>query len=244
MNTKNENEKANRTLPLALLITLALASCNGNNEGKKEGGDSSKTIKAGITKDDWGEYDNKKVYLFTLANTNGTEVRITNYGGIVTSFITADKSGNKSSIVVGFDSLNNYLQKPPYFGALIGRYGNRIGNGKFTLDGKTYQLATNDGKNHLHGGEKGFDKVAWDALATNDSIPSLTLNYLSEDGEEGYPGNLKVTVQYTLTNDDELKIEYNAETDKATPINLTNHSYFNLTGDVNNTILNHTCGIH
>lgn len=232
-------KKLNRILPLVLVV-WALTSCNNNNESKQEESDSSKTIKAGITKSDWGEYDNKKVYLFTLTNSKGTQVKITNYGGAVTSFVTADKSGNKSSIVIGFDSLNNYLQKPPYFGALIGRYGNRIGDGKFTLDGKTYQLATNDGKNHLHGGVKGFDKVVWDASTTNDSIPSVTLNYLSKDGEEGYPGNLKVTVQYTLTNDDELKIEYNAETDKATPINLTNHSYFNLTGDVNNTILNHT----
>jgi aldose 1-epimerase len=138
---------------------------------------------------------------------------------------------------VGFDSLNQYLQKPPYFGALIGRYGNRIANAKFTLDGTTYHLAANDGKNTLHGGLKGFDKVVWDATIPNDSVPSLTLKYLSKDGEEGFPGNLNVTVNYTLTNDNELKIEYNAVTDKPTPVNLTNHTYFNLSGDVNNTIL-------
>src|ERR1019366_6429683 len=129
--------------------------------------------------------------------------------------------------------------QPPYFGALIGRYENRIGDAKFSLEGATYKLAANNGKNHLHGGIKGFDKVVWDVSVPNDEIPSLTLNYLSKDGEEGYPGNLNVTVIYTLTNDDELKIEYNAETDKATPVNLTNHSYFNLSGDVSNTILNH-----
>ena len=196
--------------------------------------------KAGITKTDWGSVDSNKVYLFTLTNKKGTQVKITNYGGIVTSFIAEDKSGNKSSIVVGFDSLGSYLRKPPYFGALIGRYGNRIGDATFVLDGEKYTLAANNGKNSLHGGLKGFDKVVWDSGVINDSIPSLSLNYNSKDGEEGFPGNLKVNVQYTLTDDNELKIEYNAETDKATPVNLTNHSYFNLTGDVSNTILNQT----
>jgi aldose 1-epimerase len=233
-------KKLTGTLPLAVSMILAVASCNSNNENKKEDGEPSKTTKAGITKTDWGELDGKKVYLFTLTNTKGTEVKISNYGGTVTSFVTADKTGGKSGIIIGFDSLNNYLQKPPYFGALIGRYGNRIGNAKFTLEGKEYKLAANDGKNALHGGLKGFDKVVWDATVVNDSLPSLTLNYISKDGEEGYPGNLKVIVKYTLTEDNELKIEYNAETDKATPVNLTNHTYFNLSGDVSNTILNHT----
>ncbi|MGH2563134.1 MAG: aldose epimerase family protein, partial [Ginsengibacter sp.] len=142
--------------------------------------------------------------------------------------------------IIGFDSLQPYLQQPPYFGALIGRYGNRIGDAKFNLNGIEYKLAANNGKNHLHGGLKGFDKVVWDATIPSDSVPSLTLKYISRDGEEGYPGNLNVTVQYTLTNDDGLKIEYNAETDKATPVNLTNHSYFNLSGDVSNSILGET----
>jgi len=216
-------------------LTTLLGSCNNSSENKKD-----QAAKPGITKTDWGEHDGKNVYLYTLVNDKGTKVTITNYGGTVTSFVTADKNGNKSSIIIGFDSLQQYLQKPPYFGALIGRYGNRIGDAKFSLDGKTYQLSANDGKNTLHGGLKGFDKVVWDASVPSDSVPSLTLKYLSKDGEEGYPGNLNVTVQYTLTNDDELKIEYNAETDKATPVNLTNHSYFNLSGDVNNTILGNT----
>ena len=198
------------------------------------------TMKAGITKESWGNVDNDSVYLYTLTNAKGTVVKITNYGGIVTSFITEDKSGNKSNIVLGFDSLAGYLEKPPYFGALIGRYGNRIGDAKFTLDGKEYKLAANNGKNALHGGLKGFDKVVWTPTVMNDTVPMLMLSYLSKDGEEGYPGNLKVMVHYTLTNDDELKIEYTATTDKATPVNLTNHSYFNLTGDVSNTILGHT----
>jgi len=229
----------NVLLSACMVIAVAVASCN--NPVKVE---EVATTKASITKADWGEFDSSKVYLYTLTNNKGTEVKITNYGGIVTSFVTADKAGNKSNIVVGFDSLSGYLAKPPYFGALIGRYGNRIGDAKFTLDGTTYKLAANNGKNHLHGGLKGFDKVVWDAMVMSDTVPSLMLNYLSKDGEEGYPGNLKVSVTYTLTDDDELKIEYNAETDKATPVNLTNHSYFNLSGDVNNTILNHTLMIN
>lgn len=215
-------------------------ACDNNNENKTN---DMSSIKA-ITKNDWGDADGKKVYLFTLTNKKGTEIKITNYGGVVTSWKVADKNGNIASIVLGFDSLKGYQIPPPYFGAIIGRYGNRIANGKFKLEGKEYTLATNNGKNHLHGGNKGFDKVVWDVSPLEDSISSITLNYLSKDGEEGYPGNLKVSVKYTLTDADELLIEYNAETDKATPVNLTNHSYFNLTGDVNNTILNHTLMIN
>ncbi len=191
---------------------------------------------AAITKQAFGEADGKQVFLFTLTNKNGVQVKITNYGGIVTSWIAPDKNGAKSSIVLGFDSLSGYLAKPPYFGALIGRYGNRIANGKFKIGDSTYTLATNNGKNALHGGLKGFDKQVWDASMA-DSVAALTLNYTSKDGEEGYPGNLKVTVVYTLSDDNELGIEYTAETDKPTPVNLTNHSYFNLTGSVDNTIL-------
>jgi aldose 1-epimerase len=217
---------------VASAMSALIISCNNSSENKKV-----ESTKAGISKIEWGKVDGKEVYLFTLVNNQGTEVKISNYGGTVTSFITADKNDKKSEIIVGFDSLNQYLQKPPYFGALIGRYGNRIANAKFSLDGQTYQLAANDGKNTLHGGLKGFDKVVWDASVANDSVPSLTLKYLSKDGEEGFPGNLNVTVQYTLTDQNELKIEYDAESDKATPVNLTNHTYFNLSGDVNNTIL-------
>jgi len=220
-------------------MIMAIASCN-NTENNKADVQPSKTMNAGIIKTDWGEVGGKKVYLFTLTNSKGAEVKISNYGGTVTSFVTADKAGRRSSIIIGFDSLNTYLQNPSYFGALIGRYCNRIGNAKFTLEGKVYKLAANNGKNSLHGGLKGFDKVVWETAVINDSLPSLTLDYKSKDGEEGYPGNLKVTVQYTLTEDNELKIEYNAQTDKATPVNLTNHSYFNLSGTVSNTIVSHT----
>ncbi|OQP62819.1 galactose mutarotase [Niastella vici] len=222
-----------------LSLITSIASCGGEN--KQPSTENSATmIKQGVTTKDWGETDGKKVQLFTLTNKNGVTVSITNYGGIVTSWVTPDKHGNRSSVVVGLDSLQDYLKKPPYFGALIGRYGNRIGDAKFKLDGKTYTLAANNGKNNLHGGNKGFDKVVWDATPAADSTPALTLSYLSKDGEEGFPGNLKVTVVYTLTDADELNIEYTAETDKATPVNLTNHSYFNLTGSTENTILNHS----
>jgi aldose 1-epimerase len=227
--------------PLAGLVS----SCGNNKENKNNMSDSTSTTTGkAITQSDWGELDGKKVYLYTLTNKNGIQVKISNYGGTVTSWVTPDKNGNKSSIVLGFNNLKAYQTPPPFFGATIGRYGNRIAKGKFTLDGKQYTLATNNGQNHLHGGNKGFDKVVWDVAPINDSTPSLTLNYLSKDGEEGYPGNLKVQVKFTLTEANELQIEYNAETDKATPVNLTNHSYFNLTGDVSNTILDHTLMIN
>ena len=235
----------NRLICHVALLTLitSIASCGGENK-QPSTENTQEMIKPGVTSKDWGETDGKKVQLYTLANKNGVTVSITNYGGIVTSWVTPDKHGNKSSVVVGLESLQDYLKKPPYFGALIGRYGNRIGDAKFKLDGKTYTLAANNGKNNLHGGNKGFDKVVWDATPAADSTPALTLTYVSKDGEEGFPGNLKVTVVYTLTDSDELNIEYTAETDKATPVNLTNHSYFNLTGSTENTILNHTLQIN
>jgi aldose 1-epimerase len=198
---------------------------------------------SGITKEHFGETDLQQVYLFTLRNHKGDEVRITNYGGIVTSWTSADRNGGRSSIVVGHETLGAYLARPPFFGALIGRYANRIAGGKFTLDGIEYSLAANKGGNHLHGGNKGFDKVVWDAEMVEGATPSLSLSYLSKDGEEGYPGNLQVSVRYSFNDDNELEIAYRATTDKATPVNLTNHSYFNLTGDVNNTILGHTIWI-
>ncbi len=214
---------------------LSLAAIAGCKEANHETNTSANKF---VTRADWGETDGKKVYLYTLTNGKGVEVKITNYGGTVTSWMTPDKQGNKSNIVIGFDSLCGYLAKPPYFGATIGRYGNRIGNASFKIDTTTYVLNANDGKNHLHGGPKGFDKVVWDSSPA-DSGSALTLTYLSKDGEEGYPGNLQVTVKFTLTDDNELLIEYDATTDKPTPVNLTNHSYFNLTGDVVNTILSH-----
>jgi aldose 1-epimerase len=246
MNQLKSTTNMKRVITGSAAIALAgiLFSCGENKSGSSSSNpDSSQTAKKGIIRSDWGETDGKKVSLYTLTNKNGVQVKITNYGSTVTSWVAPDKNGKNSSIVLGFDSLTGYLQKPPYFGATIGRYGNRIGKGQFTLDGQTYKLATNNGANHLHGGNKGFDKVVWDASTTTDNDPALTLTYLSKDGEEGYPGNLNVTVKYTLTDDDELQIEYDATTDKSTPVNLTNHSYFNLTGDVSNTILQHSLQI-
>ena len=184
--------------------------------------------------------DGKAVELYTLTNANGMEVAITTYGGIVVSLTAPDREDKYADVVLGFDNLDGYLAGHPYFGALIGRYGNRIGKGKFILDGKEYTLATNNNENHLHGGVVGFDKKVWRARgAVNQTGVSLTLNCVSADGEEGYPGKLEVQVVYTLTNDDELKIAYKATTDKATPVNLTNHSYFNLAGQGSGDILSH-----
>jgi len=190
----------------------------------------------------FGNIQDKPVSLFTITNKKGHQVKITNYGGIITSWNMPDKNGKDANVVVGFDNLHSYLQDPPYFGAIIGRYGNRIAKGNFTLNGKTYQLATNNGVNHLHGGIKGFDKVIWTPTILNDS--TLQLHYLSVDGDEGYPGNLSVDVKYIYTNADELQIEYKASTDKATPVNLTNHSYFNLSGNFDQTILHHQLKIN
>ena len=171
--------------------------------------------------------DGQHVQIYKLTNKNGMEAEISNFGGVVQSLKVPDKSGKFADVVLGYDKLDGYVTDKSSFGALIGRYGNRIAKGKFTLDGQTYTLATNDGPNHLHGGFKGFNKKVWSAKENGNS---LLLTYLSKDGEEGYPGNLNVTVTYTLTDDNELRIDYQATTDKATPVNLTNHAYFNLAG--------------
>jgi aldose 1-epimerase len=217
-------------------IYLLITGC-GTSENKSSTANDDSI--AGVTSQSWGTVDGTEVFLFTLTNANGTEIKITNYGGIVTSWRTKDRNGNMGNVVLGYDSLSSYLKASPYFGAIIGRYGNRIGNAKFTLDGDTYNLNANDGKNHLHGGVKGYDKVVWTRVTGDNDEPVLELIYYSYDGEEGYPGNLSIKVVYTLTDNDELVMEYTATTDKATVVNLTNHSYFNLSGDVANTILNH-----
>jgi aldose 1-epimerase len=184
--------------------------------------------------------DGRQVYAYTLKNSRGMEARITNFGGVVLSLTAPDKNGKFADVVLAYDSLAPYLVNKPYFGALIGRFGNRIGKGKFTLDGKEYSLATNNGPNHLHGGAAGFNKVVWEPKEP-ESTPgrSLVLTYVSKDGEEGYPGALAVKVTYTLTDSNELRIDYRATSDKATVVNLTQHSYFNLAGPGEGDILGH-----
>jgi aldose 1-epimerase len=188
----------------------------------------------------FGEANGTTVDLYVLTNANGMVAKIMTYGATVTELDTPDRTGKLDDVVLGFDSINGYLGKEPYFGAIVGRVGNRIAKGQFELNGKTYKLATNDGPNHLHGGIKGFDKVVWDAKEVSDENgPAVQLSYLSKDGEEGYPGNCQVKVTYSLSPLNELWIAYSVTTDADTPVNVTNHSYFNLGGPENGGILDH-----
>lgn len=222
----------------AVLITMA--SCKSSpdkiSETKSDTLHTQNDSSPGVQL--FGTLEGQEIKQYTLTNTSGMVVKIINYGGYVTNIVVPNKAGVKEDIVLGFDSLAGYLQKGnPYMGCIVGRYANRIANAKFVLDGKTYQLAANNNGNSLHGGIKGFDKVIWTAQPQGDS--RLLLDYTSKDGEEGYPGTLKVQVVYTLTPANELKIEYTAQTDKPTVVNLTNHSYFNLSGGSDSTILGH-----
>ena len=204
------------------LFVVTLASCSARIETSNSGNTAAKTT--------WGMTpDGKTVELYTLRNSKGAEARIMNYGGVVVSLKVPDRTGAFSDVVAGLDSFQDYLKPPPYFGAIIGRYGNRIGNARFSLNGVEYKLAKNDGENSLHGGVRGFDKRLW--RATSLSPQAIELRYRSADSEEGYPGNLDVTVEYTLTDANELRIDYSATTDKETVVNLSNHSYFNLAGE-------------
>ncbi|PZX18185.1 aldose 1-epimerase [Breznakibacter xylanolyticus] len=219
--------KVNQMLSVAV-VAAGLFACNCEKKSCQP-----------IQEEAWGQLPSgDSVKLFTLTSKTGIEVKITTYGGAVTSIKTPDNKGQMGNIVLGFDSLAPYVKGTPYFGALIGRFGNRIAQGRFTLNDSTYQLATNDGANHLHGGIKGFDKVVWTANPTTSccGAPALELTYVSKDGEEGYPGNMSVKVVYALE-DNDLKITYEATTDKACPVNLTNHAYYNLSGT--GTILDH-----
>ena len=186
------------------------------------------------------EEDFDSIRLFTLKNSAGMTVKVTNYGAIITSIVVPDRNQQMADVALGYNRVEDYINAvdKPYFGAIVGRYGNRISKGQFTLDGQTYTLATNNGENHLHGGIIGFDKVVWDAeYAPSKNI--VKLSYLSKDKEEGYPGNLNVSVTYTLTETNSLVVDYQATTDKSTPVNLTQHTYFNLKGEGNGNILDH-----
>lgn len=218
-----------------LIIGSLLTGCTG--ERKQQKAEEKMNMKRAL----FGEADGKQIFQYTFTNVNGMSVSMINYGGIVTHLIVPDRDGNLQDVVLGYDNLQQYLDNnSPYFGAIAGRYANRIALGKFSIDGNEYQLATNNGTNHLHGGLKGFDKVVWDVedFIFPDSA-GVVLTYLSPDGEEGYPGYLLSKVIYTLNNNNELRIDYEAETDKPTPINLTHHSYFNLGGQGNGDIYNH-----
>ncbi|HEV8486697.1 MAG TPA: aldose epimerase family protein [Blastocatellia bacterium] len=193
-----------------------------------------------ISKQSFGTANGQAVDLFTLTNAKGVEARIMTYGGVVVSLKVPDRQGKLGDVVLGYESLDGYLKNSAYFGAIVGRYGNRIAKGRFSLNGHEYTLARNNGENHLHGGLKGFDKVVWSAKEIKGKTGvGLSLSYVSKDGEEGYPGTLKVNVTYMLTNSNELKIMYTATTDKDTVVNLTHHSYFNLAGAGEGNILGH-----
>jgi aldose 1-epimerase len=182
--------------------------------------------------------DGHEVYQYTLKNKSGVTMKVINFGAVITSLTVPDRNGKYEDIVLGYDSLQGYLNGKSYFGAIVGRYGNRIGKGRFKLDGKEFQLTINDGENHLHGGILGFNEVLWDSRTVQDSAgPTVELTYVSIDGEEGYPGKVTLTVTYTLTDKNELRIAYKGTTDKVTILNPTHHSYFNLSGSFTNTIL-------
>jgi aldose 1-epimerase len=230
-----------------LVASILLCSCSQQDGVKGKSDMTQPKCEMRVEKEPFGTtLDGKKVDLYHLVNANGMKADITNYGGILVRLMVADRNGNLGDVVLGFDTLAGYLKGHPYFGALVGRYGNRIAKGKFTLDGKEYTLAINNmSANHLHGGLKGFDKAVWDVEPVKaDDAVGLKLGYTSKDGEEGYPGNLKCTVTYWLTNNNELKLDYEATTDKPTPVNLTNHSYFNLAGAGSGDVLSHVITLH
>ncbi len=224
-----------RLLIFAVLGVIGLTSCAPNNREAS----TARFSKQSFGKTETGD----QVELYTLTNSKGVAAAITNYGGILVSLKVPDRAGKLADVVLGHDELDNYKAKSPYFGAIVGRYGNRIGKAKFTLNGIEYKLARNDGENSLHGGIKGFDKALWNAKEI-DGGKGLELTYLSKDGEEGFPGNLAVTVIYSLNDENELKIDYSATTDKDTVVNLTNHSYFNLAGQGEGDVLGHQVTIN
>ena len=239
-------------LAVTLPSLLLLAACGSHQLAEQStttapAADSTSTKAAAMpTSASFGQaLDGTEIQLFTLTNKQGAKATITNYAGTLVGLLMPDKDGKMGDVVLGFDNVGGY-QSPafrkanPYIGALIGRYGNRIAKGKFTIDGKVYQVGVNNGPNSLHGGKVGYDQKIWEATpGTSPDGPTLTLKYLSQDGEEGYPGNLRITVVYTLTDNNALRIAYTATTDKATPVNLTNHAYFNLSHGVSKDILQH-----
>jgi aldose 1-epimerase len=225
---------------VALLPVAALAACShpdAQAPSSAAGGAKERTV----TKSAFGTTPaGERVDVYTLTNAAGVQVRVLNFGGVITSIRVPDRRGSFADVALGFDALEPYLRNPPYFGAIIGRYANRIAKGQFTLDGRSYTLAVNNRPNHLHGGLKGFDKVVWKTESfQKDGAVGLVFTHTSPDGDEGYPGTLALTVTYTLNDQNELAFDYAATTDKATPVNLTQHTYFNLAGEGSGTILDH-----
>ncbi|MBY0477093.1 MAG: galactose mutarotase [Chitinophagaceae bacterium] len=230
-------------LASSVFLSMTIFSCNNAPETSSANATDSSTVQLPSKAAFQHVIDGKQTDLFVLKNKNNMQAAITNYGGRLVSLLVPDKDNNLTDVSVGFDSVLQYqTSTEPYFGATIGRYGNRIAKGKFSLDGKEYTLFTNNGPNTLHGGKKGFQYVVWDAKQIGDSI--LELSYLSKDMEEGYPGNLQVKVIYHLTDANELKLTYEALTDKKTVVNLTNHAFFNLNGTGSGTINNHVLMIN
>ena len=228
------------TVPAALLA-LAVAATGGEAAAGAARRKEKKRVKATVERLEWGKTpDGTPVQLYVLTNSQGMVAKIATYGALLTELHVPDRAGKTADVVLGFDTLDAYIANNPFFGATVGRFANRIARGKFTLDGKEYTLAVNNGPNSLHGGTKGFDKAVWTAAPVESADgPAVQFSYLSRDGEEGYPGNLSTTVTYTLTRKNELRIDYRATTDKATPVNLTNHSYFNLAGAGSGDVLGH-----
>lgn len=226
------------TLRFATILILLLFSACGDAPQEHSG--------SRVQTEPFGEpREGTPVSLYTLTNSNSLELEVASYGGIITRLLVPDSQGNFEDVTLGYDSLEGYLEASPYFGAIIGRYGNRIDEGRFSLGGETYQLARNNGPNHLHGGEKGFDKVVWNAEPfENEREVGIVFTYTSPDGEEGYPGTLQTKVTYTLTNANELIFDYEATTDKATAVNLTQHAYFNLAGHDSGDILDHVLTVN
>jgi aldose 1-epimerase len=241
-----------RRTAITLFGTAALIGCGQKTpESKTDArpapgpGHAGGTMSGGLRKESWGKKaDGTAVDLYTLSNGKGMEVAITTYGARIVRWMAPDRNGQAADITLGFDNLAGYFGENPYFGAIVGRYGNRIAKGRFTLNGVEYKLAVNNGANALHGGLKGFDKVVWTAKEVTGGEPSVVMTYVSKDGEEGYPGTLTTSVRYTLGANNELALDYQATTDKPTVINVTNHAYFNLAGEASGPIVDHVMQIN
>jgi aldose 1-epimerase len=230
---------------LAALAAFVIAACSTPRGGGAADAPAQETQTPGIASAPFGREGNTPVQLYTLTNKNGLIAKISNYGAIVTELHLPDRNGRFADVVLGFEKLDGYLAGHPYFGAIVGRVANRIGNAEFALEGARYTLAANDKPHHLHGGRRGWDKVVWTAkIADTVDGPSIELTYISRDGEEGYPGTVTARTVYTLTNNNELKVEMEATTDRTTVVNMAHHSYWNLAGHASGTVLDHVLTLH